>query len=142
MGISTVSSTEETLNDLLVELNRSFLQYAVESWPYSPKDEATRRIHDLARRQQQDVQALVDLLYEREWPIDFGVYPTSYTSFQYTSLDTLLTPLLESQKWVVARAREVAAACADDQQALLIVSHVVANEEAILADLQTLVSEL
>jgi len=98
----THAPTEQTINTALIGLSRSFLQYVAESWPWV--DEAERNIEQqlqvLAFRQRQDVADLVGLLTDRDWPIDFGSYPTEYTDLHFISLTALFEWLVIGQAQV------------------------------------------
>ncbi len=135
-------SIDEHLNSLVVELNRSLLQYAYECWPYAAagQDEAAAKLRDLAEIQRTDVGVLTDVLLERNWNIDFGTYPTEYTSLQYSSLDSLSGFLKESQEIGVNRIKEVATECKDDAFVSEVVAQVLINETAILDELTAISS--
>lgn len=132
-------SIDEQLNSLLVELNRSLLQYAFECWPYvTAGDPAADKLRELAVIQQTDVGVLVDVLLERQWPIDFGTYPTEYTALQYNSIPSMVGPLKKSQQIALAKLDEVAASCNDDSFVSEVLSQLRTNENAILAELELL----
>ncbi len=92
------------INDLLIQISRSLLQYVSEIWPWSAADaEETRRTLDrLAAEQRDSAAALVRFLDGRREVIDFGTYPTEYTSLHYVAVDFLLGQLVENQSSVVA----------------------------------------
>ncbi len=92
------------INDLLIQISRSLLQYVSEIWPWSAADaEETRRTLDrLAADQRESAAALVRLLDDRGEVIDFGTYPTEYTSLHYVAVDFLLDQLVENQDSIVA----------------------------------------
>jgi hypothetical protein len=88
------------LNDLLVELHRSLVQYAAESWLWSTEQAGELRgaVLSLAERQRQDAGMLVHFLMAREQIVDFGVYPAEFTRLHYVSLEYLYQRILESQR--------------------------------------------
>lgn len=134
-------SIDEQLNSLLVELNRSFLQYAFEAWPYAgDKSEAAARIRELALLQQQDVGVLCEVLIERQWPVDFGTFPTEYTASQYNSLESLTRLLHESQVIALDRFDHVAQACESDSFVTEVLKQLRQNEQAILDELASIQS--
>lgn len=139
MVLSPMVSIDEQLNSLVVELNRTLLQYVFESWPYGP-EEAADRVRQVAEAQQRDVAVLCDVLLERQWPIDFGTYPTEYTALQYTSLESLLPRLITSQSLAVQRVEEVSQACADDAFVSEVLKQVLQSERGILGDLKAIFS--
>ena len=95
----TNSSTDSRINNALITLSRSFLQYVSESWLWV--DDAAKglgeQVEVLAVRQRQDVGDLARLLNDREWNIDFGAYPTEYTDMQFLSLSALFNQLIFAQ---------------------------------------------
>jgi hypothetical protein len=107
------------LNDLLIDLGRSLLQYVGESWPWTSADEAAEqaRIDALVAEQQQSLRSLTELLAARGHRIDPGSYPTEYTSLHYVALDYLLSQLVEDQQELADECGDVAAEAADDPQA-------------------------
>jgi hypothetical protein len=134
-----MNSLDAQLNSILIELNRCLLQYAYECWPYAAaKDEAATKLRSLAEIQQTDVGVLVDVLLERQWPIDFGTYPTDYTAMQYNSIESLGGFLVESQNMAVTHIREVAAEHSDDAFIKEVLAQVLVNETAVLDELKAI----
>ncbi len=139
MVTQSMQSIDEQLNSLVVELNRSFLQYLYECSPYAASGtEDAARVMQLASIQQQDVGVLCDVLLERQWPIDFGTYPTAYTASQYNSLEAMAGTLAESQQIVMSRLQEVTAACSEDAFVTEVLKQLLQNEQAILDDLSAI----
>ncbi len=103
------------LNDLLVALHRSLVQYAAEVSPWaSAKAELLQQeVNELARRQQTDVGRLVHLLSQRDETVDFSHYPHEFTSLHFVSLDYLADRLVSGQRSLVQRLE----AAADQQEA-------------------------
>jgi hypothetical protein len=128
------------LNGLLVDLNRSLLQYVGECWPWTDLESNAERqtLHRLVRRQQEQIRALTDWLARRGWPIDFGTYPTEYTDLHYVSLDYLLVQLTASESALVEEAQAFLARDWDSPQAVQLVERVLAEEQAIDTELQKL----
>ncbi|MCA9050911.1 MAG: hypothetical protein KDA89_19375 [Planctomycetaceae bacterium] len=95
--------TDAVINDALIEMARSFLQYVAEAWPWvsTQSQHIEAEIIALAARQRQDVADIVNLLTEREHFIDFGSFPTEYTDLQFLSLQALFSRLHHSQAVVV-----------------------------------------
>lgn len=135
--------TESTINEALIALARSFLQYVEESWPWVDQGHRgiEQQVRDLAVRQRQDASELVDLLISRDWPIDFGSFPTEYTDLHFISLSALFDWLQNSQSQIIARlaaATQSFRDASDDQAAELTEAIGVRQREiaGTLSDLQ------
>lgn len=100
--------TEPTINNALISLSRSFLQYVAESWPWVDVDaqQVEDQLQVLAARQRQDVGDIVQLLTDRDWFIDFGTYPTEYTDLHFISLASIFDWLLNGQSQIADRLAE------------------------------------
>jgi hypothetical protein len=133
-----VITHDAKLNDLLVDLGRSLLQYADESWPWSRSTDAEREVRALAAQQREHVARLAELLAERGWPIDFGGYPTDYTDLHFLSLDFFLPRLAEAQASVVAELDEAVHTCIDDPAAVALLRDVLAGEREIAERLKAI----
>ena len=96
--------TESVLNGVLIDMARSFLQYVAEGWPWVSTDAQSieEQVLVLAARQRQDVAEIVALLNEREYPIDFGSFPTEYTDLQFLALGSMFEWLHNSQGIVLS----------------------------------------
>lgn len=107
------------LNDLLIDLGRSLLQYVGESWPWTGYDEAEEQaaIDALVAEQKVSVQALTELLSERGHFIEPGTYPTEYTSLHYVALDYLLSQLVDDQRELVEECAAISGEGQDDPHA-------------------------
>lgn len=125
-------------NEFVVSLGKSLLQYADESWPWIGASEAETQstFHRLAGVQRQAVAALVELLDQREWTVDFGTYPTDYTDLQFLSLDYFLARILAGERALVADLDEAVHSCADDAEGVKVIGEVLAAEKQILAKLE------
>jgi hypothetical protein len=105
----TCQDNEILLNNTLIQMSCSFLQYVSESWPWV-RLEATsieEQVRVLAARQRQDVGEIVNLLSAREYHIDFGSFPTEYTDQQFLGLNVLIGRLKHSQKLICDRITNV-----------------------------------
>jgi len=91
------------LNDLLVELHRSLVQYVLEAWPWTEgsSEQVRGAVFTLGERQRQDAGELVKTLHALRYPIDFGMYPARFSRFHYVALDFLLNSLVEHQQALV-----------------------------------------
>lgn len=121
----TNQPTESIINEALIGLSRSFLQYVAESWPWV--DETDRTIEEqmqvLAERQRQDVSELVQLLLARDWSIDFGTFPTEYTDLHFISLSTLFEWLENGQQKIaglLAATKQALSEVSDDEATALV----------------------
>ncbi len=128
------------LNDLLIQIGRSFLQYVGESWPWASTsaDETRRTLERLATEQQQSVGALARLLNESGEYIDFGTYPTSYTSLHYVDVDFLLDQLVQNQETIVRACESASGGLNSDPMASSLVRDIVVAEQRHLDELRKL----
>lgn len=126
------------LNQVLIDLGRSLLQYVGEAWPWtSPGHDADRAALDqLVARQKEQVARLTDLLLERGWQIDFGQYPVEYTDLHYVALDYLLGQLLVNEEGLVVELEEAIHTCIDDPEAVQLLEHILAEERETLRRLR------
>lgn len=128
------------LNDLLIEIGRSLLQYVGESWPWvEPGHEQTRQMLDqLATEQRESAAALAHLLDARNETIDFGTYPTEFTSLHYVAVDFLLDKLVQNQDAIVRACEELAREAEDDPDAGEMLREIAAREQRHLDELRRL----
>lgn len=117
--------TESVLNGVLIDMARSFLQYVAEGWPWVSTDAQSieEQVLVLAARQRQDVAEIVALLNEREYPIDFGSFPTEYTDLQFLALGSMFEWLHNSQTVVlssIASAVQQLTAAGDEEGSALL----------------------
>ncbi len=133
-------STYAALNDLLINVGRSLLQYVGECWPWADahKDEAQRKIQELVKQQERQIAQLTELLYEADWTIDFGSYPTEYTDLHYVALDFLLDQLIHNQESLVEDARRTLPACEEHPGAEKLVAEIQRGQESIAQELKAL----
>lgn len=101
---------ELLLNNVLIGMARSFLQYVAESWPWVTSAAAAieEQVRVIAARQRQDVADIVQLLVQREHPIDFGSFPTEYTDLHFMSLQSLMDMLNASQQLICRQIGDAA----------------------------------
>lgn len=136
----TANTHSSALNGALVRLNRSLLQYAGESWPWADAEAAGERavIDSLVERQRKHVGRLADLLLDRHWAPDFGVYPTEYTDLHYVALEYLLSLLVASEKDVLEELDRAQLLCIGDDQATQLLEQARADQRDIVEQLQNL----
>lgn len=131
------------LNDLLIEIGRSLTQYAAESWLWSGEGaEQTRAVvQRLVDGQREAVGRLANLLAERGCSIDFGTYPTEYTSLHYVALDFLIRQLIENQNGVIAECEALLMETQGDPQAYPLLQQILASERSNLDELRKLAAD-
>jgi len=128
------------LNEFVVAIGHSLLQYADECWPWVNTTDADAHvvIHRLAALQRQEVATLVELLMQRERIIDFGTFPTDYTDLQFLSLDYLLARIIAGEQILVADLDEAVHACVDDAAAADVLRELLTTQRKILERLESL----
>jgi hypothetical protein len=142
----TCQDSEILLNNALIQMARSFLQYVSESSPWVSLDSASAesQIEVLAARQRQDVGEIVSLLTAREHFIDFGSFPTEYTDLQFLSLRALMGRLKVSQRLICDRlaTSTVSLRTAGDSEGADLLTTLESHERDILRALQEIEQEL
>lgn len=141
MALAAANSiANERLNQLLIDVGRSLLQYTSESWPWASADEEPTReaLERMATEQRDVVRALADLLAERGYAIDFGSYPTEYTSLHYVAVDFLLSQLIANQEEVAAECEQVARSTSEDDDVRTLLEDIVLSERKHLDELKSL----
>ena len=128
------------LNQLVIELGRSFLQYVGQCWPWTELDAQAERetINTLMARQQTHVASLTDFLIRRGEAADFGTFPMAYTDLHYVSLDYLLAELIENEQALVAGLEGAHKSSANDPEAACLLDGMLAGERDNLKQLQDL----
>lgn len=141
----TCQDNEILLNNTLIQMARSFLQYVAESWPWVSLESASieAQVQVLAARQRQDVGEIVSLLTDREHFIDFGSFPTEYTDQQFLSLQVLIGGLKHSQNLICDRIATAAVSLktAGDVEGEKVLNAVEAHEQDILRALSEVEQE-
>jgi hypothetical protein len=135
--------TPETLillNDLLVSIHRSLLQYAAEAWPWTDAHDTTVReqLNEAARKQQESIRELAVYLDRHGHTIAWGQYPVSFTSLHFVSLEFLADRIIAGQQKIVDKCKRVAEQVIDDQRAARLVDSLVQVESARLRSLQSI----
>ena len=134
-----MTSAEPVLNDVLIALHRSLLQYANEAWPRTTAAsvDAFETIVSLATEQAETVDRLTELLRDRGYPVSFSTYP-DFSRFNYVSLEYLLAQLLKDQSQVVAQCEAAARELADEPEDGGLVQAILEAEKSRLHRLQEL----
>lgn len=135
------NDTNARLNALLIELRCSLLHYAGECRPWIDFGEEAEgeKVDGLIRRQDGQVTRLAELLYDRDWPVDFGNYPTEYALHHDVALDYLLKLLIEHEEALVAEMEDLRRTVADDDpEGAGMLEGMIDEERGILDELKTL----
>jgi hypothetical protein len=137
----TMTSAEPVLNDVLIALHRSLLQYTSEAWPRTTAASAAalEAISVLAAEQAETVDRLTELLRDRGYPVSFSTYP-DFSRFNYVSLDYLLKQLIKDQQQVVAACEVAARELADEPEEGGLVHTIAVAEQERLQRLRELAS--
>lgn len=131
------------LNQLLVNLGRSLLQYVGEAWPWTSHDHTRERktIEELVSRQQAQIARLVNWLAARDGAVEFGAFPTEYTDLHYVALDYLISQLIENETALIGDLEQTVQACSDDPEADELLKQILEEQRAIVQALQGLQQE-
>ncbi len=142
----TCQDNEILLNNTLIQMSCSFLQYVAESspWVRLESNSIEEQVPVLAARQRQDVGEIVSLLTAREHFIDFGSFPTEYTDQQFLSLTVLVGRLIHSQNLICDRISSaiVSLKTNNDNDAADLMTAVELHERDILKALREIEQDL
>src|SRR5260370_27331365 len=96
------------LNQLLIDVGRSLLQYVghCSSWASRSEAALAAEFPSLVATQQQHVAELTELLTARRWSIDFGGFPATFTDLHFLSLKYLVKLIVTNQKAVLAELEQ------------------------------------
>ena len=135
------------LNQILIELGRSLLQYVghCSSWSSRTQAALEQEFPKLVAIQQGHVAQLSALLTERRWPVDVGGFPATYTDLHFLSLKYLSRLILTNQKGVIAELEEASHSCVDDPEAATLSylsKLILKNQQAVIAHLEQVQHEL
>lgn len=133
----------DRLNDLLIDLGRSLLQYVGESWPWASEDEAAEgtAVERMVAEQRESVLQFAALLDDRGHRIAYGQYPSEYTSLHYVALDYLLDQLVDDQQYLADELAAAALDSADDADAKHVISAAADQAAAHQRELQDLIAK-
>ena len=128
------------LNQLLIDLGRSLLQYVGQcsSWSGQNHPEVEQEFGKLVAEQEQHVGRLAELLMQRHWTIDFGGFPATYTDLHFLSLKFLLKQIVRNQKAIVSELEEAVHTCVDDPEATNLINEILRSERKITEQLESL----
>lgn len=128
----------DTVNGVLIDIHRSLLQYSAECWPWV--DDKTEPRYELLRRlvgeQRKDVARLCGWLNERDWAVNFGMYPREFSGRNYISLETLWTMIIRDQESLVSRLERIVDNLKSDDESRGLLSDVLASERRVLEQLR------
>ncbi|MFG0333966.1 MAG: hypothetical protein ACF8TS_11440 [Maioricimonas sp. JB049] len=139
----TQSDINAQLNELLILIGRNLLQYLGESWPWVGDDAVAlgQSIQQQVQDQQEEIAQIVDLLDRRYHPIEFGAFPTEYTSLHYVAIDYLLDQLVAEQQSLVAEVSRISSGVANDPEAAGLLREIHQAESRRLEKFQSLVRQ-
>jgi hypothetical protein len=136
-----MSATSTTaLNDGLILLYRSLVQYAAECWPWSNAAELETAVRGIAAEQMDSIEQINQLLVQRGEYVELGAYPTEYTDLHYVSLKYLLRQMSRNQHDVIAGLQAACSAATDDTEAAALLKSVCTQAEKHLRTLQDLIA--
>lgn len=142
----TTRDSNKLLNDAIIAMAHSFLQYTSEAspWIQTGEEGVEQQVRVLAARQRQDVADLTALLISREYPVDFGTFPTQYTDMQFLSLEKQMGMLTTSHNHVCDDLRDIITGVrgTGDEEAAMLLTAALAHEDDIARSLQEVAQEL
>jgi hypothetical protein len=129
----------ELLNDVLIVMGRSLLQYAAQAWPWirDGSDALQTALNEQIAAQGARIEKLSALLDSRRVWIDFGAFP-DFTDLHYLALDFVLPHLVENERGVVKAIESAIPRCADDAEGAALLTEILAGERSTLARLEDL----
>jgi len=129
----------EILNQVLIVMARSLLQYSAQAWPWTGNGSAGPRstVDALVAEQSRRIGQLAELLDSRRWTVDFGVFP-DFTDLHYLSLEYFLPHLIQNQRAVVREIESAVPQVAGDAEGSALLSEILQGERAALARLEEL----
>lgn len=133
----------ERLNDLVIRLYRSLLQYTNECWPWGGDKEEIEQstIADLAADQLHHLQPLADLVLARSQNFDYGIYPMEYGELHYVALEYLMHELLRDEAGLIDSLEREHAAATGDAELTAILGNLIEAERHHLTKLKELAAK-
>ena len=128
------------LNQLLIDIGRSLLQYVGHCSSWSSRSQAglEQEFAKLVEIQQQHVGQISALLTDRRWTIDFGGFPASFTDLHFLSLKYLLKLILKNQDAVISELEEASHTSVHDPEASALIGEILKSEQQITQQLKEL----
>lgn len=130
----------QILSDLLNQIRYSLLQYIGESWPWTGKDDQSRKdaFDGLVRRQQFSAERLASLLAERRAVVAGSNYPQDCSELHFVTLDYAKKRLIRDTSEIVSSLKAAKLPLMDDPEALRLVEQLASDEEQTLEALKSL----
>ena len=132
------------INQLLIGLHRSLLQYVGDAWPWvdTTAEEERAKLLQLVAAQRKYSERLIELLIDRGWQIDFGTYPTEYTDLHYVAQSYLLKQLVASEQALIGDIERTLQAYAGDAELTRMLEKLLAEQRRIVQELVGLAKPL
>jgi len=131
MTFETNATANELLNELLIRLHRSLVQYVLDAWLWSTPEAVPLKgaLLTLLERQREDVGLLANLLTQRRHAIDFGTYPMEFTRVNYLAVEFLFSKLCDHQHSLVKSFEQAVGNLDDDPQGKEIVQVIAKSQK-------------
>lgn len=128
------------LNQLLIALDRSLLQYAGHCSTWSSRKDAAiaEEFPTLVATQREHVSELTELLTERHWTIDFGGFPMRFTDLHFLSLQFLLKSIVINQHAILSELEEASHTSIDDPEAATLIEQLLSGERQLTERIEEL----
>ncbi len=96
------------LNNLLINIDKSLLQYAgeVSLWTAIDAEEEREVYHSLVARQKSNCGAILEIILNRRWELTQGTYPTAYTDLHFVAFDYLAAEIAKNEQMIVENIKE------------------------------------
>ncbi len=138
------TSQNLALNEALIRLHRSLLQYTGEISPWSPDTgaaEEQRQIASMRAAQRALTGRIAELLISRHWPLELGNFPATYTDLHFLSLSFLASEMIDDARGAAAAIDRAVIGCAGDDEALALLHEAADGERSRISALQHLVAK-
>lgn len=137
------SLQNQRLNDLVIRVYRSLLQYTNECWPWGGAEEEfeQKTVAELAANQLHHLEPLADLVLDRSGTIDYGIYPMDFGELHYVALEYLMHELLQNEAGLIATLEREQIAAAADAELAAILGDLLAAEKQHVAKLKELATK-
>jgi hypothetical protein len=129
----------DLLNEVLIVMGRSLLQYAGLAWPWTSNgsDSLRTAVNELTAAQSSRIAKLSAFLDSRRYTLDFGSFP-DFSDLHYLALAFVLPQLIENERSVVKAIEAALARCTEDAEGAALLSEILAGERSTLARLEEL----
>jgi hypothetical protein len=132
-------SSNAVLNTALIEVYRSLLQYAGESWPWAAagSDETETAVRQMAAEERGIVSRIFHHLDSSGLPVDLGTYPDN-SALHYASLPFFLQRMVSEHADLDQSLRYYRQAVSQDQEASRLLDEAIGMVERHLARIRQL----